>query len=132
MFSDGAIRRLEDETVIWMTTVSEGGQPQTALIWFLWTGSDFLLYSIDPSIRVRNISGNPRVALNLDGNGQGGDVVTVEGTAVFAAASEAEREAFVERYRDEMQTLFGGPDGYFEGYPTPIRVAPTKVREYLG
>ncbi|HEU4319698.1 MAG TPA: pyridoxamine 5'-phosphate oxidase family protein [Acidimicrobiia bacterium] len=132
MFSKKAIGRLQDEPVIWMTTVSDSGQPQTSLVWFLWTGSDFLIYSLDPSPRIRNITGNPQVALNFDGDGRGGDLVIVEGTATIGTGTAAERDEFTLKYRHHMQREFGGPDDYFSGYPTAVRVEPKRVREYVG
>ncbi len=77
-----ALRRLLDERIGWLTTVAADGTPQASPIWFLWDGDEILLYSLD-SPRVRNLKSHPRVSLNLDGNGLGGDIVIAEGTAVF-------------------------------------------------
>ncbi len=66
MFSERVQRRLDDEVVIWMTTVNASGKPQTSVVWYWWDGSSFLVYSLDPSARVTNVAGNPNVALNLD------------------------------------------------------------------
>ena len=68
--------RLADATVIWLTTVSADGQPQTSPVWFLWQDDRFLVYSLADSPRVRNLRANPRVSLNLDGDGRGGAIVT--------------------------------------------------------
>jgi hypothetical protein len=51
-------------------------------VWFLWDGADsFLIYSKPGTAKLRNIAARPRVSLNLDGNGEGGDVVVVLGSA---------------------------------------------------
>ena len=132
MFSDAVRRRLEDEVVIWMTTVRDDKQPQTSLVWFWWDGSEFLIYSLDPTPRVRNVEGNPRVSLNLDGNGRGGDVVTIEGIATIdpEAPTAAEMPGYVAKYRHRMERGWGGPEAFARKYPTAIRVVPATVRAW--
>ena len=132
MFSDKTRRRLEDEVVIWMTTVNAKGQPQTSVVWYWWDGSDFLIYSLDPSSRVRNLTNNPHVSLNLDGNGRGGDEVTIEGLASIdpEAPTAAEMGEYVAKYRHRMDRGWDGPEGFASKYPTAIRVRPTGVREW--
>ena len=132
MFSQKVSRRLDDEVVIWMTTVNAEGKPQTSVVWYWWDGSEFLIYSLDPTARVRNVAGNPHVSLNLDGNSRGGDVVTIEGVATIDpdAPSAAENEEYVDKYGRRMDRGWGGPEGFAAKYPTAIRVQPTRVREW--
>ncbi len=132
MFSERVQRRLDDEVVIWMTTVNASGKPQTSVVWYWWDGSSFLVYSLDPSARVTNVAGNPNVALNLDGNGRGGDVVTIEGVASIdtETPTAAEMGEYVAKYRRRMDRGWGGPEGFAEKYPTAIRITPTRVREW--
>ena len=80
-FGERAARRLRDEPLAWLVTVSPAGQPQPSPIWFEWDGSSILLYSKPDTPKLRNIAANPRVTLHLDGNGHGGDIVIVSGTA---------------------------------------------------
>jgi len=132
MFSEKVSRRLDDEVVIWMTTVAAGGKPQTSVVWYWWDGSEFLIYSLDPAARVRNLADNPHVSLNLDGNGRGGDVVTIEGVASLdpAAPTAAEMEDYVAKYRHRMDRGWGGPEGFAKQYPTAIRIRPIRVRSW--
>ncbi len=132
MFSDAVRRRLEDEVVIWMTTVDADGQPQTSLVWFWWDESEFLMYSLDPTPRVRNIRGNARVSLNFDGNGRGGDVVTIEGVATIDpdAPTAAEMAPYATKYRHRMDRGWGGPAEFAKQYKTAIRIRPTNVRAW--
>ena len=75
-------RRLREEIVAWLTTVSPEGQPQASPVLFLWDGADEIwMLSKGDTPRVRNIAASPLVALNLDGDGRGGNVVTLEGEA---------------------------------------------------
>ena len=63
-----AAERLATSRVLWMTTVSPDGTPQSSPIWYVWDGGDFLMYSLE-SARIRNLAAHRRVSLNLDGNG---------------------------------------------------------------
>ena len=72
-------RRLREEQIGWLTTVRGDGLPQPSPVWFLWDGETILIYSRPDTPRLRNIAGNPKVALNLDGDGRGGDIVILSG-----------------------------------------------------
>ena len=65
-------RRLEGERIAWLTTVGSDGTPQPRPVWFLWTGDEFLVYSRPGTRKLEHITRNPRVSLNLDGDGLGG------------------------------------------------------------
>ena len=76
-----AEERLRDELIIWLTTVTESGQPKPTPVWFVWDGQEFLIYSLKDGKKTGHIAANPRVSLHLDGNGRGGGNVIFEGTA---------------------------------------------------
>ena len=80
-FGARAARRLREEVVVWMTTVTPAGTPVPRPVWFLWDGEESALVYSRPSPRVRNIEANPRVTLNFDGDGGGGDIIVFTGTA---------------------------------------------------
>ena len=63
--------------MLWLTTTDSQSVPQPRPVWFLWDGDEILLYSLE-SPRARNIADHPRVSLNLDGNGLGGDIVITD------------------------------------------------------
>lgn len=121
--------RLARDRVAWMTTVAANGTPQTSPVWFLWDETSFLVYSLD-SARVRNIVGNPRVALNLDGDGLGGDIVIVEGTARIdhEVESAAENADYLAKYRPVMDAYGWTPEWFAEHYPVAIQINPTRYR----
>ena len=106
-----------------MTTVRPDGRPQTSPVWFLVEGGEFLVYSADTA-RVRNLATNPQVALNLDGNGRGGDIVTVEGTARIVEDERAAsgNDAYVAKYREAMARNGWSPERFSELYPIAIRI----------
>jgi PPOX class probable F420-dependent enzyme len=118
---------LDDATVVWLTTVTEDGQPQSSPVWFIMDAGDFLIYSAD-SARIANIEANPRVALNLDSNA-GEDVVTVEGVAQVANdPPSTEKPDYQKKYGTEMAAMGYTPEGFDADYPIPIRVRPTRWR----
>ena len=127
-----AEQRLHDELIIWLTTVSPAGQPQTSAVWFLWDGEEILMYSLAGTPRTRNIEANPRVALNLDGDGQGGSVVSIEGRARLdpEAPPSTEVAAYAAKYRAKIAGHGWTPESFAVDYPIPIRITPTKARSW--
>ncbi len=102
-FGRRAARRLREERLAWLTTVSPRGMPQPVPVWFLWDGdASILLYSRPDKPKLRNIGRNPRVSLHLDGNGQGGDVVVCLGEASVSNDPPSDR---VTRVRGEVRRL---------------------------
>jgi PPOX class probable F420-dependent enzyme len=127
---DRAESRLRSEPIIWLTTVRADGQAQATPVWFLWDGEMFLLYSQPDAQKVRNLAANPKVALHLDDDGSGGDVVTVEGTAtVEPDTPRADRvDGYLAKYRAAIDALGYEPGPFARSYSTAIRVRPTRVR----
>jgi PPOX class probable F420-dependent enzyme len=124
--------RLREAVVIWLTTVRADGQPQTSPVWFLWDGERFLIYSRPRSGKVPNIRGNARVSLNLDGDRDGGEIVTIEGTAQIDEQAPLADEVldYVEKYREHIRRLGSEPEPFARTYSTPIRITPTRRRVY--
>jgi PPOX class probable F420-dependent enzyme len=122
--------RLRSETVIWLTTVTRSGQPQSSPVWFCWDGTEFLIYGSRDGQKTRNIAANPRVGLHLDGNGEGGGIVIFEGSArIDRDGSPASVVAsFVEKYRDRIESYGWTLEDLARDYPHVIRVTPTRAR----
>ena len=123
-FGARAERRLREEPIAWLVTVGRDGTPRPVPVWFLWEGETFLIYSQPATPKLRNIERNPRVALHLDGNGRGGDIVVV---TCEAAASEAEPPAdqvpaYVEKYEELIDLNGWTPASFASDYSVPIRV----------
>ena len=125
-----AAARLQDELIIWLTTVSPSGQPQTSPVWFLWDGDEFLIYGSKNGPKTPNILANPHVSLNLDGNGQGGSIVVFEGTARIDAGGPAPRDvpAYLAKYADRISAYGWDADKLARDYPHVIKVTPTRAR----
>src|SRR5215471_12111893 len=66
--------RLRAEGVIWITTVTPGGQPQSSPVRFAWEEDEFLVYAQPRSWKVRNIRVNPQVSLHLNSDTASGQL----------------------------------------------------------
>jgi PPOX class probable F420-dependent enzyme len=124
-------RHLRGDRVAWLTTVTPGGAPLPSPVWFWWDGeNDVLVFSLPDTARVRNIEANPKVSLNFAGDGSGGDIVILSGTATVepdGAPAHAVRP-FVEKYAWGFERLRISPEQFAQRYSAPIRIRLTKVR----
>lgn len=129
-FGRHAAARLHAEEVAWLTTVGDEGQPQPSPIWFLWDGETALIYSQPDTPKTRNIARHPRVAMNLNGDERGGNIVILTGEArIVADAPPADRHpAYLEKYRAGIARLGMDPAGFAATYSTAILFTPTKLR----
>jgi PPOX class probable F420-dependent enzyme len=125
--------RLRRERILWLTTVTRAGQPQTSPVWFLWDGDELLVYSRADTPRPHNIRANARVAANLDGNGDGGDVVTIEGEARIvrdrAPAADVPPE-YLDKYASLIAEEGWTLESFLADYPVEIRIRPSRVRAW--
>ncbi len=127
-----AAERLQVELIAWLTTVNASGQPQSSPIWFLWTGSEFVLASLEKTPRAANIRANPRVSVHLDSDGEGGDIVTIEGEGRIdeTPIPEAETEAYFAKYDAKISEYGWTRESMFRDYPVVIRIHPTRIRTW--
>src|SRR2546421_5094168 len=127
-------QRLREEPIVSFTTVRPDGRPHTVLVWFLWDGETFLIFSQPGNLKIRNLQRNPHITLALDGTKQGGDVVTVEGEAELL--SEPSRTmtvpAYGEKYASLIKTMGADSERLVEDYSQPIRIKPTKFLTWGG
>ena len=128
-FGDRVRRRLETEVVGWLTTVNADGTPRPSPVWFLWEGNSMLIYSKDGTSRTRNLARNPACSFNFDGNGSGGDIIVLEGTAVASEdPPSTEVAAYQDKYREEIPRIGMNPGTFAMAYPVPIRFTPDRLR----
>ena len=129
-FGRRAQRRLRDELIGWLITTSPDGTPQPVPVWFLWDRPDsFLVYSKPGTAKLRNIAERPRVALHLDGDGTGGDIVVVLGEAALADDPPAhEVPAYVEKYAELIAGHTWTPESFAAEYSVAVRIAATRLR----
>ena len=100
-------------------------------VWFLWDGESILVYSQPDTPKLRNIAANPRVALHLNDDGRGSDIVTVAGRAAVSDDPPADRvPAYIEKYRELIAENSWTPESFAADYRVPIRIVPRRVRGF--
>ncbi|HKF36809.1 MAG TPA: TIGR03667 family PPOX class F420-dependent oxidoreductase [Ktedonobacteraceae bacterium] len=131
-FGERVLRRLRDERLIWLTTVDATGMPQPTPVWFLWdeATSTVLIYSRADAKRLAHLQQNPRVTLNFDGNGRGGDIIVITGQAQVSSDDlPADRlPTYVEKYRDFIARGFATPEKFASIYSVALRIRPRAIR----
>lgn len=134
--ADGAhaIERLRTAVVGWLTTVTPEGQPQTLPVWFVLQDDEIAMYSDHRARRNRNIEVNPKVSFHLSDEGQGGDVVTIEGTARIDPdyRPPGEHDDYLAKYGGRIDAAFGGPAKFGQTYSLAIRIRPTRLVVFAG
>ena len=129
-FGQRVARRLQEEQIVWLTTISPKNIPQPRPVWFLWDGATLLVYSQANAFKVEHIARNPRVALNLDSDGQGGDIIVLTGEAHLELdAPPADQLAdYLDKYRDGIAQIGMTPESFAEEYLVAIRIVPHTLR----
>lgn len=131
-FGERAARRMHGEHVIWLTTVDAKGMPQPTPVWFLWEDaqSTLLIYSRSDAKRLGHIAQNPRVALNFDGDGSGGDIIVITGEARVSSDVPPAHQlpTYMKKYRDWIARLGMTPEQFASVYSVPLRVRPSALR----
>jgi PPOX class probable F420-dependent enzyme len=130
-FGARAARHLREDTMVWLTTVTPTGAPVPSPVWFVWQEPDtVLMFSQPDSPRIRNLEANPRVALHFDGNGAGGDIVVLSGTATMdpAAAPASDVPAYTEKYGGDIERIGLDPESFSARYSVPVRIALSRLR----
>jgi PPOX class probable F420-dependent enzyme len=125
-------RHLDRDTVVWLTTVDRGGTPQPVPVWFMWTGSQFLVFSQPDKPKLRNIDRNDRVALNFRGTERGGDLVIFTGRAAVDSRepTDDEQSAYNAKYAADMRRIGVTAEAFAQEYSVPIRITPEKLRGF--
>jgi PPOX class probable F420-dependent enzyme len=130
MINDKVRNRLDQDFVIWLTTVRGDGQPQSSVVWFLREGDEVLVYSRTGTIRNDNVAVNPKVALNLNSSPRGGSVVTMEGTARIDpdAPRASQNPPYLGKYLKGIEENGWTSDEFSRDYSVPIRISIDRVR----
>ena len=125
-----AEKRLKEEYVVWLTTVSQSESPQPNPVWFYWDGNVLLMYSRPFAHKVRNISRNPRVSVNFQADNDGGDIVVLTGTASIEKNPPKHDQRYIQKYRDHIPKIGLTPDSLAKEYSVEIKVTPEKLRGF--
>ena len=130
-FGARVARRLDEEVVAWLTVVDGAGTPQPAPIWFLWDGESALIYSLTGAKRLAHRRARPRVALHLNGDGQGSDIVVLTGEIVEDPARlRWPQPRLLREVRRAHHVGMGSAEAFDAQYSVPLRFTPRRVRGY--
>ena len=124
-------RRLHEARTIWFVSVGRDGTPAPNLVWFHWDGeATIVVYTRPDARRLVHLAAHPQLALNLDSDGTGGDMIIVSGTAVRDPGQPAadRHPGYLVKYGDAMTGVSGSPEQFAGDFSVPIRVDITKVR----
>jgi PPOX class probable F420-dependent enzyme len=128
-FGARVLKKLQDEAVVWLTTVSSDGTPQPNPVWFYWDGETCLVYSKPGSAKLRNIERSPRVALNFEGAAvEDGDVVVLTGEASLDRHSPPPPQAYARKYRQAIKHFGYTLEQLHAEYSVAIQIRPEKYR----
>lgn len=120
---------LRQEHVVWLTTVTPSGAPLPRPVGFLWDEDQTVLIYSQPGARIRNISRNPKVTLNFGGDGQGGDIVVLSGTAevVESEPTAVDNPAWVTKYADDWKRGGMTAESFAQRFSVPVKIQISKV-----
>jgi PPOX class probable F420-dependent enzyme len=90
------------------------------------------MFSKDHTARLTNIAANPKVSLNLDGDGRGGAIVIVEGVARIDRSLPPARSVpeYITKYREFLDSYGWTAEGFSVDYPVPVKITPTGLRAW--
>jgi PPOX class probable F420-dependent enzyme len=121
---------LQEEFVIWLVTVSPTLEPQPSPVWFLWEQDALLLYSQPDKPKLRHIAHHPAVALHLNCDRYGQQVVVLSGQAQIEDTAPAadQMPAYLAKYRDQISAIGMTPASFAASFRVPVRVRLTGLR----
>jgi PPOX class probable F420-dependent enzyme len=126
-----AARLLREAQIGWITTVRPDGQPQSSPVWFHWDGSTALTMSQPTAPKLANLRANPRLSLHLDSDGEGGGIVTAEGTAeVLPGLPDPARLAGYRQKYDQVarERLHWTPEELLARFSVGVLITPARWR----
>ncbi|MFN3006226.1 TIGR03667 family PPOX class F420-dependent oxidoreductase [Mycolicibacterium wolinskyi] len=120
-------QRLTSDHYGWLTTVARSEQPVPRLVWFYFDGTDIVVYTMPGAAKVRHITAQPRVSLNLDSDGNGAGIIAIGGTASVDATDSDPRgdEAYWAKYSADAEKF--GLTEAMAAYNTRLRISIDKV-----
>lgn len=130
--NDRVTQRLQNEQIIWLTTVRADGMPTPTPVWFHWDGKRVLIFSQPDALKVRNIRSNANVALNFHTDADGGDVAIILGTAQIEEQPVMAEllAAYLAKYAVGITMIKMTPESLQQTYSTALWITPTRLRSW--
>lgn len=122
-------RRLTDDLIGWLTTVSPKGRPSPRPIWFLWDGARCVFYSQPEAAKMRHLIAHDKAALHLNSDEQGGAIVVLSGRArPIPDAPPADRwPGLLDKYADLLVTIGMSADHFVSTYSVALEFVPERA-----
>lgn len=124
-------RFLEEEPVVWLSTVRPDGMPHIVPVWFWWDGNAILVFSKPEAQKVRNMRAHPAVMLGVGDPEDDFDIGLLEGHGELLDRPTADvlPPAHLEKYATRMAEIGLSATEYAVTYSQVIRITPD---HYLG
>ena len=124
-------RFLEEEAVVWLSTVRPDGTPHIVPVWFWWDGTSLLVFSKPDAVKVRNLRAGSSVMLGVGDADEDFDIGLFQGRAEILDAPTAEMipAGHLEKYASQMAGIGLTAAEYAETYSLVVRIDPS---HYLG
>jgi len=130
-FGRAVKEHLNNQYVIWLTTVDSQLTPQPRPVWFIWEEDSFLIFSQAKAYKVKHITKNPKVALhfNTDETGDEHVIIFLGDASTDTNCPPAHQvPAYFEKYKSGIADLKMTPEEFSREYSIAIRIKPTEVR----
>ena len=130
-----ALERLQNESIIWLTTTGSDGMPQPRPVWFAWADGKVYVFTFPGSAKVRHIERLGKTAVSFNTDAQGGDVVVFTGESTVlgqGAAPESARQAYAAKYGQFIPQMMNITVEQFFQNEVAIEFTPRKLRAGMG
>lgn len=128
-----AQRRIDEDHVGWLTTVTDSGAPAPNPVWFVADGDDLVVFTDPHTWKVHNIEQRPTVSVHFNSDPVGGDVVVITGeVAMDHGQAPSAIPAYLDKYREGIKALGITVEELDRTYNTRLRIRPKRVRLTAG
>lgn len=128
-----AQRRVDEDHVVWLTTVTDSGAPAPNPVWFVADGDDLVVFTDPHTRKVHNIEQRPTVSVHFNSDPEGGDVVVITGEATMDHGQPPSAiPAYIDKYRDGIKALGLTVEELDRTFNTRLRIRPKRVRLTAG
>lgn len=125
-----ALKRIQEDYFLWLTTIDAVGMPQPRPVWFIWDGEAFIVYSKPNAKKLLHIAHNSNVALHFDGGPKGWEIVVFLATAeiINNPTPSHEVSAYLQKYSEGIRDLNTTEEDFAKEYSVAIRIYPKRLR----
>ena len=123
---------LDEERVVWLSTVRPDGTPHLVPTWFWWDGKALVVFSKPGAAKVRNLRANPRLMVAVGDPEDDFSVGLIEAAATCHDEPAVIPDAFFAKYATELGPGRLDVDAFRATYTQAIRILPTRYLQWHG